>query len=147
MPSSRDYLLQPGALSPQGLADLGCACLTSPSLGPSPLAGTFAGSRGFAVSFTRAGRPQLTQRFPFLAPFLELAIDGEPHRRLWPWPSRLGSPWRRNPNAFYLNLLLLDGGLGVGAHVDTTLRELSGVDDAIPTVVSVLYLEVPARAS
>jgi hypothetical protein len=145
MPS--EFLLEPSALAHDVLAELRRACLASPMVSASPLAGTFMASRGFAVSFTQAGRPQVEQRFAFLKPFLSRAIDSQPHQRVWSWPKRLQAGWRRRPNAFYLNLLLLESGAGVGAHVDTTLRELSGVDDARPSVVSVLYLEVPPRTS
>jgi hypothetical protein len=50
------------------------------------------------------------------------------------------------PNAFYLNVLLIGAGAGVGLHMDGTLREESGVPDAMPRVVSVLYLQMPEAA-
>jgi hypothetical protein len=61
-------------------------------------------------------------------------------RALTPWWKR---KLERIPNAWYLNLLLVSEGGTVGRHVDATLRKPSGVDDAVPEMVTVLYLSVP----
>lgn len=126
------------------VAELREKLLTSPFVARSTLAGSFRHSRGFAITFTAEGRPQLESRFPFLTPYLDLALSREAGRRLEPW-------WRRSrtpvieANAFYLNLLLISEGGSVGRHVDATLREPAGVDHVVPVRVSVLYLEVPQR--
>jgi hypothetical protein len=104
--------------------------LESPLVGRSTLGGSFRASRGFAVTFHGSGREQLEARFPYIAPFLAKAI----------------SAGRRKPNAWYLNLLLVPPGAGVGRHVDGTLRGPSGDEDAVPKVVSVLYLAAPGGA-
>nr|WP_246357094.1 2OG-Fe(II) oxygenase [Pyxidicoccus fallax] len=110
--------------------------------------GTFRASRGFAFIFTHEGRATLEARFPFLSGYLERVLDPDSARGLLPWRERW---WRRGrkrpvPNAFYLNLLLLDAGTGVGRHIDATLQGPSGVPGATPEYVSVLYLRVPERA-
>lgn len=138
----REYRLIRGALPAPQFGALREALLASPLVGRSTLAGPFETSRGFGVTFREAGRARVVDRFAALAPHFE-AVLGEPAvRALTPW-------WRRRrtriPNAWYLNVLLVSAGGTVGRHVDATLRKQSGVDDAIPELVSVLYLTVPAR--
>lgn len=116
---------------------------SSPFVGESPLGGTFEKSRGFALIFRAEGRSEVEIRFPFLRPFLEAALDVSLHRKLLPWRARLRKTPPRQPNAFYLNLLLLRAGESVGRHVDATLRDVSGVPNALPERVFVLYLRVP----
>lgn len=118
--------------------------LESPLVARSTLAGSFRGSRGFAITFTLPGRAALERRYPFLSPFLSLAISDRAHRALEPWTVR----WRERPparprNAFYLNLLLVPGGGSIGRHVDATLRGPSGDEAAVPEQVTVLYLRAP----
>ncbi|HEX8536135.1 MAG TPA: 2OG-Fe(II) oxygenase, partial [Cystobacter sp.] len=88
------------------------------------------------------------ERFPFLRDYLAQALEPRSWRGLLPWRERLlgPRPERRRPNAFYLNLLLLEAGRGVGRHIDATLQEPSGVPGATPEHVSVLYLNVPEGA-
>ncbi len=133
------------ALSPARVAQLREALLSSPLVSSSTLAGSFRSSRGFAMTFTAEGRAELERRFPALADFLDLAIRGEPGRALLSFRKRLLTR-RLLPNAWYLNLLLLSEGAGVGRHLDGTLREPSGVTNVVPELVSVLYLSVPAPA-
>lgn len=141
-----EYVVRERALPDEVLWRVRDEVLASPLVSTSPLAGSFRGSRGFAATFTREGRPALEQRLPSLAPFIALALDGKGARALEPWWSRWARPLRE-PNAFYSNLLLLADGGGVGCHVDGTLRGPSGVPDAVPLLVSVLYLRVPAAIS
>ncbi len=110
--------------------------------------GTFRASRGFAFIFTHEGRAPLEARFPFLSCYLARVLDPGSARGLLPWRERLLGARKERvlPNAFYLNLLLLDAGTAVGRHIDATLQEPSGVPDATPRHVSVLYLQVPERA-
>ncbi|XXF81159.1 2OG-Fe(II) oxygenase [Myxococcaceae bacterium GXIMD 01537] len=140
-----EYVTHPEALKVEPLDALRDALLGSRFVARSPLMGTFRGSRGFAFIFTAAGRPALEQRFPFLADYLARVLDPASARGLRPWSERLLGAWREppRPNAFYLNLLLLEAGQAVGRHIDATLQGPSGVADAVPQHVSVLYLQVP----
>lgn len=115
------------------------ALLGSPLVGATTLNGPFRSSRGFAVTFTDAGRAEVEARFPEVAPWLERTLGTPARRSLTPWFERVGPP----ANAWYLNVLLVSAGGTVGRHVDATLREKTGVDDALPLLVSVLYLQVP----
>lgn len=132
----------PGAL----LAAVREGVLGSPLIGSSTLAGSFQGSRGFGVTFTGEGIPQLLERFGFLKPYWERVRAGPPERMLQSLRSRLSRPAPPSPNAFFLNLLMLGPGASVGRHVDATLAKPSGVLDATPRLVSVLYLRVPRGA-
>lgn len=116
------------------------ALMSSPFVAKSQLNGAFATSRGFGVAFTAAGRAQVEERIPPLAPFFALAIDTLPQTRLQAFWSRRRVP---EPNAWYLNLLLVGTAGGVAPHIDATLARAAGVDAATPSVVSVLYLQVP----
>ncbi len=161
LPSSREHRPEParlwrvsefvthrGAMSAAKLEALREALLSSRFVARSPLMGTFQSSRGFALIFTEAGRAKLEERFPFLRDYLALVMDPASSRGLLPWRERLLGPRkeRRRPNAFYVNLLLLEPGRGVGRHIDATLQEPSGVPGATPEHVSVLYLNVPEGA-
>lgn len=140
-----EYVTHRRALPEEQLAALREALLSSRFVARSPLMGTFQASRGFAFIFTHAGRPALEERFPFLRDYLALVMDPASSRALRSWRERLtgSDPRRREPNAFYVNLLLLAPGKGVGRHIDATLQEPSGVPGATPEHVSVLYLNVP----
>ncbi|EPX56296.1 hypothetical protein D187_007638 [Cystobacter fuscus DSM 2262] len=143
-----EYVTHRGVLPGQALESLRGALLSSRFVARSPLMGTFQGSRGFAVIFTETGRATLEERFPFLRDYLAQVMEPRSWRGLLPWRERLlgPRPERRRPNAFYLNLLLLEAGRGVGRHIDATLQEPSGVPGATPEHVSVLYLNVPEGA-
>lgn len=138
-----EFVTQKQAISPAALQRLQDGLFSSPFVGDSPLGGTFESSRGFALIFQAAGRSEVESRFPFLQPYLEAALDVGLHRKLLPWRARLRQAVPTAPNAFYLNLLLLGAGEGVGRHVDATLRDASGVANALPDRVFVLYLRVP----
>lgn len=135
-----EYVTRRQAVSPQTLAALR-AFVDSPLVARSTLAGSFRGSRGFAVTFTTAGIDRLRERFGALGPFVDLAL-GEPDALAPLTTKLLRRAHARKTNAFYLNLLLLSGGGSVGRHTDATLRGPSGVADAVPERVSVLYLSV-----
>ena len=140
-----EYVTHLNALPKARLEALREALLSSRFVARSTLMGTFQNSRGFAFIFTEAGRATLEERFPFLRDYLARVMDPESSRGLLPWRERLfgARKERRRPNAFYLNLLLLEAGRGVGRHIDATLKAPSGVPDATPEHVSVLYLNVP----
>src|SRR5690606_34086060 len=133
-------------LSDDALDRLESALLSSRLVGASPLSGSFQASPGFAGVLTRVGLPELRARFPPLVPYLQRQLD--PPARRWlghsPGPHR-GRSLPPVPNAFYLNLLLLGPGANVGRHIDTTLRDESGVLEAVPQYVSVLYLRAPSE--
>lgn len=138
------YVTHRDALTGPRLESLREALLASHFVARSPLMGTFQVTKGFAFIFTEAGRATLLERFPFLTDYLNLVMDPATTRGLLTWHERLLGP--RRPNAFFLNLLLLEEGKGVGRHIDATLQEPSGVAGAVPKHVSVLYLEVPTGA-
>ncbi|MCY1023683.1 2OG-Fe(II) oxygenase [Pyxidicoccus sp. MSG2] len=144
----RTYTTQREALPTPALEALREALLGSRFVARSPLMGTFRASRGFAFIFTHEGRATLEARFPFLSCYLARVLDPTSARGLLPWRERLLGARKERvlPNAFYLNLLLLDAGTAVGRHIDATLQDPSGVPDATPRHVSVLYLQVPERA-
>jgi hypothetical protein len=143
----REKRVQPGAFSQSDVAAIRDTLLASPLVAKSTLAGSFRQTRGFAITFREEGRPTLARRFPELARFVERALSEAEANALASWPDRLR---RRAPhpraNGFYLNLLLVGDGGSVGRHTDATLRAPSGVDDAVPVRVSVLYLSVPQQA-
>lgn len=136
----RFFRVQRDALAEAAFSGLRSTLLESRFVAESTLNGPFDASRGFGVTFTDAGRPQLVQRFPALGPWLERALGAPAIRALTPW-------WRRRltrlPNAWYLNVLVVGPGATVARHIDGTLMKPAGVDDHPPECVSVLYLEVP----
>ncbi len=92
------------------------------------------------MTFRAAGRATVEARFPSLRPWLEATLGEPGARALTPF-------WRRRvervPNAWYLNVLLMNSGASVARHLDVTLRGPSGDDEGAPELVSVLYLKVP----
>ncbi|MBN1204141.1 MAG: 2OG-Fe(II) oxygenase [Myxococcaceae bacterium] len=143
-----EYVTHRDALTGSRLEALREALLASRFVARSPLMGSFQASKGFAFIFTEEGRATLLERFPFLADYVSLVMDPATTRGLLPWRERLfgARQERQRPNAFYLNLLLLEAGKGVGRHIDATLRAPSEVEGAVPEHVSVLYLTVPEGA-
>jgi len=127
------------SFSPADFVPLRDALLASPLVGATTLDGPFEASRGFAVTFTAAGRSALLERVPRLGPYLDAVLEKPALRAMTPWFTRLGPV----PNAWYLNVLLVPPGATVGRHVDATLRAPAGVEGAVPELVSVLYLKVP----
>lgn len=136
-----EYVRRKSALGEPGVQALVQSLRASPLVGESPLGGTFRGSRGFSLIFTEAGRGEVGVRFPALRAFVDEASDVALHRALLPWRARLGRQVPPRANAYYLNLLLLGPGEGVGRHVDATLRDICGDAHAMPARVHVLYLQ------
>jgi hypothetical protein len=130
------------ALSLQELLAMRDALLASPLVSRSTLAGSFCGSHGFAITFTREGLAQLERRFPEVMPFIAHAVVPHPLLRRW-------IDWFRGHqkvmefNAFYVNLLILGRGDRIGRHTDATLRGRVERARAVPARVTVLYLDVP----
>ncbi len=137
----RRFHVTRNALSASDFGALRDALLRSPLLGRSTLAGPFQGTRGFAVIFRDEGRGKVLERFPALHPYLNSVLGKPSVRALSPWWKR---KYERTPNAWYLNVLLVSEGATVTRHVDATLRKPSGAAEAVPEVVSVLYLKVPS---
>jgi len=135
-------------LDEPALRALAAGVLESPLVARSTLAGSFRGSRGFAITFTLPGLPALEQRYPFLEPFLAEAISPRAHLALEPWlvrRRRVREGPERERNAFYLNVLLVADGGSIGRHTDATLRGPTGEAEAVPEQVTVLYLRAPER--
>jgi hypothetical protein len=123
-PQPRCYAQRFDCLSPTELQHLALAISTSPYLAASQLSTNFEGSRGFSVVFTRAGIDRVKDRFPSFTPYLDTALKSA-------------------ANAFYLNPLVLDEGMGVEPHVDCSISSYDMVLTT-PKLVSVLYVQVPA---
>jgi hypothetical protein len=138
----RDYAVVPAAVDDDALARLDDGLLDSKFIARSQLAGSFQASRGFAVIFTHEGIAELFARFSFVEPWVRELLDGSGQQALRTWTDRLVSA-PPACNAFYLNLLLIPPGGFIGPHVDATLRDVSGIEDAVPELVSVLYLREP----
>lgn len=97
--------------------------LSSPYFAASQLSESFAETKGFSIVFKRSGIGEVERHFPFFQSYLSVAL-------------------MPTCNAFYLNPLVLEGGTYVKPHVDCSLSE-DGKFTAIPTIVSVLYVQVP----
>jgi hypothetical protein len=125
LPPPRCYARRPNSLPIESLVALQTAILASPYLADSQLdhAG-FQGSRGFSVVFTRSGIHRVLSRFPEFEPYIQRALKSA-------------------CNAFYLNPLLLAEGTGVAPHVDCSISSY-GMEMAVPTLVSVLYIHIPS---
>lgn len=87
----------------------------------------FVQTKGFSIVFKRDGLPIVEQKFPFLKPYLEIAIQPD-------------------CNAFYLNPLLLKEGSRVDPHIDRSLRSYCKTIEP-PFLVSVLYVRIPENMS
>lgn len=135
-----DFRRQKRALPDRAFEKLRSSLLASPLVGRSTLAGPFQSSRGFAVIFKHEGRDRVVSRFPALRTWFDSALGEPAVRALTPW-------WQRSltriPNAWYLNVLLVSEGGTVARHVDATLRKPAQESEAVPELVSVLYLSVP----
>lgn len=90
--------------------------------------------------FKEEGRAKVTERFPALRPYLDAVLGTPSVRAMTPWWVRTLT---RIPNAWYLNVLLVSEGGNVKRHVDATLRKPAEEAEAVPELVSVLYLSVP----
>jgi hypothetical protein len=132
-----DAIFVVDALGAADLHALRDAVSASDLIGDSPLGGTFTATRGFSITFQRSRVDDVRARFPFLAPFLGLALDDARIRKVQRAPLLGGPP---SPNACYLNVLIVPPGASVGKHVDATLGPSNGT--VIPEAVGVLYVDV-----
>ncbi len=117
------YELRPKTFSLDYLNSLGLQILSCPYLEASYLSDKFAGTKGFSVIFKHSGIGEVERHFPFFQPYLRIALQP-------------------GCNAFYLNPLVIEGGACVDPHIDCSLSVYSK-PIVIPTVVSVLYVQVP----
>jgi predicted 2-oxoglutarate/Fe(II)-dependent dioxygenase YbiX len=83
----------------------------------------FVATKGFSVVFQASGLVEVTEKFPFFKPYLDVVIQP-------------------NCNAFYLNPLLLQAGSRVDPHIDRSLRSYCKTIEP-PLLVSVLYVRIP----
>ena len=124
LPTPRCYNRKVNCLDKAVLKAVGQEILSSHYLATSQLnAESFKGSKGFSIVFTRLGIPQVREEFPWLDPYLHLAL-------------------KASCNAFYLNPLVLERGPGVSPHVDCSISSYGNVM-ILPRLVSVLYVKVP----
>lgn len=118
------YHQQPLAFSSNYLSNLSGEIQACPYFAVNNLNRDFVDTKGFSVVFQRSGLAQVEQQFPFFKPYLHLALQPD-------------------CNAFYLNPLLLNQGSRVEPHIDRSLRSYCKTIEP-PTLVSVLYVQVPS---
>lgn len=124
----RPYQVKADFLSAQALASVRSEIVDSPYLGATTLNERFGTTKGFSVTFTRAGMNNLGKEWPAIHAYLERILDPK-------------------CNAFFLNPLVIGEGAHVDAHIDCSLRSWTAPEDPpFPTKVSVLYVEVPRTA-
>jgi len=105
------------------LNDLRGEILACPYFTTNNLNRDFVGTKGFSVVFCRSHLTQVETQFPYFKHYLTQALS----------PAC---------NAFYLNPLLLQQGSRVDPHIDRSLRSYCKTIQP-PTIVSVLYIQVP----
>ena len=118
------YHQRQNAFSQQYLSELQGQIFGCPYFTVNNLNRDFVGTKGFSLVFRRSHLTTVEQRFPYFKPYLDSALQPE-------------------CNAFYLNPLLLKSGSRVDPHIDRSLRSYCKTIEP-PTVVSVLYVVVPA---
>jgi hypothetical protein len=124
-------LVESEGLGRQTVRDISNGLVTSGLVGESPFVKGFAGTRGFGVKFRREGLDPLLKLMPWTRPYFDKILDENVARHFC-----AGRPEMRQPNAFYLNALIIPPGEGTGLHVDRTMD-----GQTTPMLVSVLYLE------
>jgi 2OG-Fe(II) oxygenase superfamily len=117
------YHLHPDALPIAYLTKLQRKILSCPYFTVNNLNRDFVNTKGFSVVFRRSHIATVEQQFPYFKSYLDRALDPD-------------------CNAFYLNPLLLKTGSRVDPHIDRSLRSYCKTVEP-PTVVSVLYVDVP----
>lgn len=123
LPPPKCYTRKPNFLKTAELAALRQTIVNSPYLADNQLSEGFQDSRGFSVVFTRSGIEQVIEKFPAFTPYLTRVLKSA-------------------CNAFYLNPLVLSAGAAVTPHIDCSLGRYPQ-SMIIPTLVSVLYVQVP----
>lgn len=118
------YHQHPQAFPSSYLSNLRGEIQTCPYFSVNNLNRDFVGTKGFSIVFQRSGLADVEQQFPWFRPYLDLALQP-------------------TCNAFYLNPLLLQQDSRVDPHVDRSLRSYFKTIES-PTLVSVLYIQVPS---
>jgi hypothetical protein len=125
-------LVESDALERHIVRDIANGIVTSGFVGENPLSpGVFAGTQGFAVKFRRDALERLIKLMPWTQPYFDKILDENVARRFC-----AGRLENSQPNAFYLNALVIPPGSGTRLHVDASLDGRT-----TPSLVSVLYLE------
>jgi hypothetical protein len=135
------------ALSPERIASLSAAIAASRLVGESQLVGGFVTTRGFGVACHARAVGDAVARAPFLAPFVDVALDPALRHRARPpdLVDRVVGAVVDDVTALYLNVLVVPPGGAVERHVDATLGVVAGDPRTIvPRVVVALYVDVPA---
>ncbi len=117
------YHQQLNAFPTDYLNDLRGEILASPYFTVNNLNRDFVGTKGFSLVFRRSHLAQVETQFPYFKRYLMQSLLPD-------------------CNAFYLNPLLLQCGSHVDLHIDRSLRSYCKTIHP-PTIVSVLYLQVP----
>lgn len=118
------YQTSPNAFPLDYLSQLQGQISNCPYFAVNNLNRDFIGTKGFSLVFQHSGLSEVEQQFPFFKPYLNIALQP-------------------TCNAFYLNPLLLQTGSRVDPHIDRSLRSYCKTIEP-PTLVSVLYVQVPA---
>ncbi len=115
-------------------------------IGESQLVGAFEATRGFGIACHRSALQEAIARAPWLAPFVDVVLDGERLQRLLrlSLAERLLGAFLGDINALYLNVLVVPPGGAVALHVDSTLGVHGDGPVFAPRAVGVLYVDVPA---
>jgi hypothetical protein len=125
-------LVESDALGSHLVRDIASGIITSGLVGENPLSpGAFAGTQGFAVKFRRDSLDRLIKLMPWTQPYFDKILDKNVARHF-----SAGRLENSQPNAFYLNALVIPPGGGTRLHVDVSLDGRT-----TPSLVSVLYLE------
>jgi hypothetical protein len=135
------------ALPAATVDQLRAAIAASRLVGDSQLVGGFAATRGFGIACHRKALPTAMERAPFLAPFVDRALDETVLRALCGAPGPLARMRGTAITALYLNVLVVPPGAAVARHVDATLGPGDPARARIPRAVCVLYLDVPAAVA
>lgn len=134
------------ALSPAVIASVSSAIAASRLIGESQLVGGFVTTRGFGIACHADAIVDAVARAPFLAPFVDVALDPSLRRRARPpeLVDRVLGAFFADVTACYLNVLVVPPGGAVERHVDATLGVVSGDPRAlVPRVVVACTVEVP----
>jgi hypothetical protein len=125
-------LVESDALGSHIVSDIANGIITSGLVGENPLSrGGFAGTQGFAVKFRREALDTLIKLMPWTQPYFDKILDENVTRQF-----SADKLEKSQPNAFYLNALVIPPGSGTRLHVDDSLDGRTK-----PSLVSVLYLE------
>ena len=109
-------LVESEGLGSQMVRDISNGLITSGLVGENAWSNHFAGTRGFGVKFRREALDTLIKLMPWTRPYFDKILDENVARHFCADRSE-----KSQPNAFYLNALVIPPGKGTGLHVDKTL--------------------------